>query len=159
MASYDGAINHNFANTSVPPSTTKRKTANKWTEEVWFAYMMFRSCVTSFALICLCKLLTHIVHSIYHYIISLLQEDKRLTHLVNSSWKTSWSIISQQMPDRTAKQCRERYVNNLDPDRKKGAWTEEEDEIIMKLQAELGTQWSKISAGESPSFFPICFVY
>ena len=53
------------------------------------------------------------------------------------------------MPDRTAKQCRERYVNNLDPDRKKGAWTEEEDEIIMKLQAELGTQWSKISAGES----------
>ena len=83
-----------------------------------------------------------------------LKEDKRLTHLVNSSWKTSWSIISQQMPDRTAKQCRERYVNNLDPDRKKGAWTEEEDDIIMKLQAELGTQWSKISAGESPSFPP-----
>lgn len=63
------------------------------------------------------------------------------------------------MPDRTAKQCRERYVNNLDPDRKKGAWTEEEDEIIMKLQAELGTQWSKISAGESPSFSPYVFVY
>ena len=61
------------------------------------------------------------------------------------------------MPDRTAKQCRERYVNNLDPDRKKGAWTEEEDEIIMKLQAELGTQWSKISAGES--VFPPYVLY
>ena len=100
--------------------------------------------------------------SLYYIIIiiSLLQEDKRLTHLVNSSWKTSWSIISQQMPDRTAKQCRERYVNNLDPDRKKGAWTEEEDEIIMKLQAELGTQWSKISAGESPSFpHMFCILY
>ena len=34
-------------------------------------HMMFRSCVTSFALICLCKLLT-LVHSIYHYLIYIL---------------------------------------------------------------------------------------
>ena len=80
------------------------------------------------------------------------QEDQQLFQLVNTpsnGKKSSWSTIASQMPHpRTAKQCRERYVNNLNPDRKKSAWTAEEDDTIMKLQAKLGTQWTKIADRE-----------
>ena len=46
---------------------------------------------------------------------------------------------------RTGKQCRERWCNNLDPSLKKGAWTAEEDQIILKMHAKLGTRWAEIA--------------
>eukprot|EP00520_Triparma_pacifica_P009649 CAMPEP_0118651784 /NCGR_PEP_ID=MMETSP0785-20121206/10966_1 /TAXON_ID=91992 /ORGANISM="Bolidomonas pacifica, Strain CCMP 1866" /LENGTH=422 /DNA_ID=CAMNT_0006544251 /DNA_START=160 /DNA_END=1425 /DNA_ORIENTATION=- len=49
------------------------------------------------------------------------------------------------MDGRTGKQCRERWHNHLNPNIKKGAWTEEEDRIIIKMQAQLGNQWAKIT--------------
>jgi hypothetical protein len=44
---------------------------------------------------------------------------------------------------RTGKQCRERYINQLDPNIKKTPWTPEEDEIILRLHDQLGKKWSK----------------
>jgi len=49
------------------------------------------------------------------------------------------------LPGRTGKQCRERWCNNLDPTLKKGAWTAEEDAIILQLHAALGTRWAEIA--------------
>ena len=49
------------------------------------------------------------------------------------------------MPNRSTRQCRERYNNHLAPIIKKGNWTKEEDVLIVKLQLELGNQWSKIA--------------
>jgi len=46
---------------------------------------------------------------------------------------------------RNGKQCRERYLNHLDPSIKKDSWTEEEDRLVMKYHAKLGNQWSKIA--------------
>lgn len=34
-----------------------------------------------------------------------------------------WSTVAEHMPGRLAKQCRERYLNNLDPDLRRGAWS------------------------------------
>ena len=68
-----------------------------------------------------------------------------------------WVACSEGLAPRTAKQCRERYVNNIDPNRKKGNWTAEEDEIIFKLVDDLGTKWSKISARKSVPSFAIQF--
>ena len=42
------------------------------------------------------------------------------------------------------KQCRDRYDSSLRPDGKKGQWTEEEDENIIRLHAEFGNKWSKV---------------
>lgn len=71
----------------------------------------------------------------------------------------TWVAVSEGLPPRTAKQCRERYVNNIDPNRKKGNWTAEEDEMIFKLVDDLGTQWCKISARKSIlSFANFCFL-
>lgn len=47
------------------------------------------------------------------------------------------------MESRTGKQCRERYINHLDPDIKKSSWSAEEDEIIRRLFPEHGTKWSQ----------------
>ena len=38
-----------------------------------------------------------------------------------------------------------RWHNHLNPDVVKGGWTEEEDKIILRMQAELGNQWAKIT--------------
>ncbi|CAN0567016.1 unnamed protein product, partial [Ectocarpus sp. 12 AP-2014] len=47
---------------------------------------------------------------------------------------------------RTSKQCRERWCHHLDPSINKGAYTEEEDNIIIETQAKLGNRWSQIAA-------------
>lgn len=36
-----------------------------------------------------------------------------------------WSTVAEHMPGRLAKQCRERYLNNLDPELRRGAWSRE----------------------------------
>ncbi len=86
------------------------------------------------------------------------EEDEQLTQLVANApdfHKISWAEIASHMPNRSAKQCRERYINSLKPDSKKGLWTEEEDENIIRFQAVLGNQWSKIAASK----FFVLFVF
>lgn len=78
-------------------------------------------------------------------------EDAKLAHLVSIAGpdvtRIAWNELAFQMENRSGKQCRERYINHLKPDRKKGQWTDEEDDHILTLQASLGNQWSKIAAG------------
>ena len=45
----------------------------------------------------------------------------------------------------TLKQCRERWLYTLDPSIKQGAWSEEEDRILLQAQTELGNRWVEIS--------------
>ena len=56
-----------------------------------------------------------------------------------------WRIIANEIDGRSAKQCRERWCNHLDPSIIKGNWTEEEDALILQRQKEMGNKWSKIS--------------
>ena len=80
------------------------------------------------------------------------EEDEQLAELVGSApsfTRINWTELAENMTDRTAKQCRERYTNSLKPNQKKGQWTEEEDSNIMKLQEMFGNQWSKIAACKS----------
>lgn len=46
---------------------------------------------------------------------------------------------------RTAKQCRERWHNHLDPDIDKKFWTREEELFIFDYQLRFGNQWSEIA--------------
>jgi hypothetical protein len=47
------------------------------------------------------------------------------------------------MGTRSGKQCRERYVNQLDPHIRKSEWTHEEDAIIKKLHHQVGKKWCR----------------
>ena len=55
-----------------------------------------------------------------------------------------WESISEQLPGRTPKQIRDRYINYLKEGLKNEPWTNEEDEILIKLFKEIGPKWSKM---------------
>ena len=69
-------------------------------------------------------------------------EDEQLVELVGQYGGKHWARIASMLPGRTGKQCRERWCNNLDPSLKKGAWTPEEDETILRLHSKLGTRYA-----------------
>jgi len=77
------------------------------------------------------------------------QEDELLRKLVEEFGAKDWSTIAAQMRSvgciRMGKQCRERWFNHLSPDVRKDAWTEKEDQIIIKAHSELGNKWTEIS--------------
>jgi hypothetical protein len=58
---------------------------------------------------------------------------------------SNWALIASALESRSGKQCRERYHNHLQPEVKKGDWTEAEDRLIVELQARYGNQWAKIT--------------
>jgi hypothetical protein len=56
-----------------------------------------------------------------------------------------WAKIAKHLPGRQGKQCRERFVNHLDPQLKKGEWTDDEEAILIALHEQHGNKWSNIS--------------
>lgn len=60
-------------------------------------------------------------------------------------FKVQWNEVSKNIEGRTAKQCRERWINNLDPAINKGPWTKEEDERMKDLFKKYGPTWSAIA--------------
>lgn len=72
------------------------------------------------------------------------EEDDQLKKLVKLFGKRHWEIIAQYMNGRTAKQCRDRYMNYLVPGYFQGEWSREEDELLIKLYKENGPKWSII---------------
>ena len=67
-------------------------------------------------------------------------EDKKLILIVkeNGPNQDTWKKAAEQLDGRNIKQCRERWCNQLDPNVKKGQWTLAEEELIIKLQQEIG---------------------
>jgi len=63
-----------------------------------------------------------------------VREDNQLKKLVAQHGTTKWSQVAEELGCRSGKQCRERWHNHLNPDVKKGGWTDEEDEIILRMQ-------------------------
>lgn len=55
-----------------------------------------------------------------------------------------WQEISRNIEGRSGKQCRERYINIVDPDLNKEKWTVAEDLQLMELHSELGNRWVQI---------------
>lgn len=75
------------------------------------------------------------------------EEDEQLKQIMasySSSTSFSFSRICT-MPTRTAKQCRERWHNQLSPEVRKDKWTKEEDETITKCWKEFGPLWSRMA--------------
>lgn len=73
------------------------------------------------------------------------EEDKKVLALVQKIGK-KWTEISQQMPTRTGKQIRDRYINSLEPSINKSRFTDEEDRKIISLLKKYGKAWSGIAS-------------
>ncbi|EAX88873.1 Myb-like DNA-binding domain containing protein [Trichomonas vaginalis G3] len=74
------------------------------------------------------------------------KEDEQLTYLVESIGDDlDWKAIASKMPDRTPRQCKERWTNYLAPNLDKSPWKEEEDQLLIKKYEELGPRWRLIA--------------
>lgn len=71
-------------------------------------------------------------------------EDARILDLV-SLYGKAWSKISKILETRNGKQIRDRYINVLDPDIRKGKFTEEEDTTLIDLYHQHGPKWAAIA--------------
>lgn len=77
------------------------------------------------------------------------EEDALLRAYVKQYGPREWNLVSQRMNtplDRDAKSCLERWKNYLKPGIKKGSLTEEEQRLVIRLQAKHGNKWKKIAA-------------
>lgn len=79
-------------------------------------------------------------------------EDDALAQIIKERGALHWKEIAAELAVRSesgifrqGKQCRERWINHLDPSIRKGVWTEEEDAIILQGVLELGKKWAEIS--------------
>ena len=73
------------------------------------------------------------------------EEDLRLRQLVAELGTKAWKKVSARMPDRSTRQCRERYNNYLSPLLKNDPWTSEEDKLLEEKVKEMGQKWSIIA--------------
>lgn len=77
------------------------------------------------------------------------EEDALLRAYVKHYGPREWNLVSQRMNtplDRDSKSCLERWKNYLKPGIKKGSLTEEEQNLVIHLQAKYGNKWKKIAA-------------
>ncbi|KAG0619416.1 hypothetical protein M758_4G138200 [Ceratodon purpureus] len=80
-------------------------------------------------------------------------EDEILKAAVMKYGKNQWARISSLLVRKSAKQCKARWYEWLDPSIKKTEWTREEDEKLLHLAKLMPTQWRTISpiVGRTPA--------
>jgi len=77
------------------------------------------------------------------------EEDSLLHAYVKRYGPREWNLVSQRMNkalDRDPKSCAERWKNYLKPGIKKGSLSEDEQRLVISLQAKHGNRWKKIAA-------------
>ena len=72
-------------------------------------------------------------------------EDMKLHKFVKLHGASNWGKVAEMLKSRNAKQCRERWHNQLAPQVDKRGWSTEEDNIIALMQEKLGNRWAEIS--------------
>ncbi|CEG43099.1 myb-like dna-binding [Plasmopara halstedii] len=73
-----------------------------------------------------------------------VEEDAMLMEMMLKGYD-NWRQVSNSIPGRTAKQCRERWRNRLDPSINKSPFTEKEDEAIQQAYEKYGNRWTQIA--------------
>uniref|UniRef100_A0A6N2L336 Uncharacterized protein n=1 Tax=Salix viminalis TaxID=40686 RepID=A0A6N2L336_SALVM len=75
------------------------------------------------------------------------EEDEKLIKYMLTNGQGCWSDIARNAGlQRCGKSCRLRWINYLRPDLKRGAFSPQEEELIIHLHSILGNRWSQIAA-------------
>nr|QIN53291.1 R2R3-MYB transcription factor [Selaginella moellendorffii] len=74
------------------------------------------------------------------------EEDEKLVRYITKYGHKCWSIVPKHAGlQRCGKSCRLRWINYLRPDLKRGHFSQQEEELIVKLHAVLGNRWAQIA--------------
>ncbi|CAL0324281.1 unnamed protein product [Lupinus luteus] len=74
-------------------------------------------------------------------------EDAILIDYVNTYGEGNWNSVPKNSGlSRCGKSCRLRWANHLRPNLKKGAFSPEEERIIVDLHAKLGNKWARMAS-------------
>ncbi|XP_074585863.1 transcription factor MYB92-like [Curcuma longa] len=74
------------------------------------------------------------------------EEDQKLAEYVEKHGRGSWQRIPKLAGlNRCGKSCRLRWTNYLRPDIKRGKFTDEEEQLIIRFHSILGNKWSSIA--------------
>lgn len=74
-------------------------------------------------------------------------EDAILVEYVTKHGEGNWNAVQKHTGlARCGKSCRLRWANHLRPDLKKGAFTPEEEHLIIELHAKMGNKWARMAA-------------
>jgi hypothetical protein len=71
-------------------------------------------------------------------------EDVRLRALVDSLGTKNWEEVARFIPQRSARQCRDRYKNYLMESLMMDPWTPEEDAVVIQQFHRIGPKWVEI---------------
>ncbi|KAL1821568.1 hypothetical protein ACET3Z_016437 [Daucus carota] len=75
------------------------------------------------------------------------EEDNKLVSYIQQHGSGDWTAVSKNTGlHRNGKSCRLRWLNQLNPNIKRGNFTTDEDLIIIRHQALNGNRWSAIAA-------------
>lgn len=72
-------------------------------------------------------------------------EDALLKKAVQSQSPILWDVVAEQVPGRTAIQCKERWLYRLHPEVKKTRFEKWEDELIISERLKHGNHWTLIA--------------
>ncbi|KAG2601461.1 transcription factor GAMYB-like [Panicum virgatum] len=74
-------------------------------------------------------------------------EDAILVDYVKKHGEGNWNAVQKNTGlFRCGKSCRLRWANHLRPNLKKGAFTPEEERLIIQLHAKMGNKWARMAA-------------
>lgn len=94
-------------------------------------------------------------------------EDAILVDYVKRHGEGNWNAVWKNTGlFRCGKSCRLRWVNHLRPNLKKGAFTPQEEQLIIELHAKIGNRWARMASLVScqilsymAGFFSLCHIY
>jgi len=75
-----------------------------------------------------------------HYYFRAMEEKNRWNEIAKSLY-----ILSNKKYFRTPKQCREHWINHLDPTKIRSEWTTIEDYELINTILRTGKKWSKVA--------------
>ena len=89
------------------------------------------------------------------------EQDQLLRDAIKKFGARNWSSVSEMIPTKNGKQCRERWINHIDPAINREPWTHEDDMALIEAHSRLGNRWTELGASCSNAFsvcLPVCCV-
>jgi myb proto-oncogene protein len=73
------------------------------------------------------------------------EEDENFLKQIEICGTHNWKVVAEYFPGKSAKQCRQRWHNHLNPEIKRSAWSPEEDRILIHYHNQIGNKWARVS--------------